>query len=197
MKSPLQIRLAIAISILVTTAAVGLGTSHLCATDKNVEAPASQRPQLVPLPETGTDTSEALYPTWWGGPPHVPDRVPCKDAGNCVTCHETNAAMDPKHAFACIQCHGGDSKAENKDAAHVGLIKDPGDLKTVDKTCGACHPEEARRVKHSAMALAPRMINHTRFAFGGQNSPDPTHATMDVDGTETGPPPGRLCKSRG
>ena len=173
MKSPLQIKLAIAISILVTTVAVSLGTSHLWATDKKVEAPASQRPRLVPLPETGEDKPQALYPTWWGGPPDVPDRVPCKDAGSCVTCHETNAAMDPNHDFACIQCHGGDSKAEDKDAAHLGLIKDPGDLKTVDKTCGACHPEEARRVRHSAMALAPRMINHTRFAFGGQKQPGP------------------------
>jgi len=191
MKSPLQIRLAVAISILVTIAAVGLGTSHLCATDKNVEAPASQRPQLVPLSEADTDTSKALYPTWWGSPPHVPEKVPCKDPGNCVKCHETNAAMDPKHAFACIQCHGGNPKAEDKDAAHIGLIKDPGDLKTVDKTCGECHPEEVRRVKHSAMALAPRMINHTRFAFGGQKSSEPIHATMDVDSLKQVPHPSK------
>ena len=189
MKSTWKIRLSIAISILVTTAVVGPGTSHLCAMDKNAEAPASRRPQIVPLPEAGPGASEALYPTWWGSPPHVPEGVPCKDAGNCVTCHETNAAMDPKHAFACIQCHRGDGKAENKDAAHVELIKDPGDLKTVDKTCGVCHPEEARRVKHSAMALAPRMINHIRFAFGGQKSPDPTHATMDVGGLKQVPHP--------
>ena len=39
------------------------------------------------------------------------------------------------------------------------------------------------------MALAPRMINHTRFAFGGQKSPDPTHATMDVDGLKQVPHP--------
>ncbi len=180
MKSPLQITLVVAISLLVTTTAVGLGASRLWATDKNVEAPASHRPQLVPLSEAGTDASEALYPTWWGSPPNVPEGVPCKDSGNCVTCHEKTSRMDPKHAVACIQCHAGDSKAGDKEAAHVGLIKDPGDLKTVNKTCAGCHPEESRKVKHSAMALAPRMINHTRFAFGGQNSPDFKYATIDL-----------------
>ncbi len=191
MKCPLQIRLVVAISILVTTAAVGLGTSRLCATDKNAEAPASHPPQLVPLPEAGTDTSEPLYPTWWGSPPNVPEGVPCKDAGNCVTCHEKTSRMDPKHAVACIQCHGGDAKAENEDAAHVGLIKDPGDLKTINQTCGECHPEESRRVKRSAMALAPRMINHTRFDFGGQNSPDFKYATIDIDGLKQVPHPSK------
>jgi hypothetical protein len=189
MKSPLQIRLAMAISILVTTAALGLGTSHLWATDKSAEAPASQRPQLVPLPEAGPDASEPLYPTWWGDPPQASETTPCKDAGNCVKCHEANAAMDSKHAVACTKCHHGNAEAEGKDAAHVGLIKDPGDLKTVDRTCGACHTEEARRVKHSAMALTPRMINHTRFAFGGQKTPDPAYATMDVDGLQQVPHP--------
>jgi hypothetical protein len=97
--------------------------------------------------------------------------------------------MDPKHAVACIRCHGGDAKAEDKDAAHVGLIKDPGDLKTINKTCGGCHAEEARRVIRSPMALTPRMINHTRFAFGGQESPDPIYATVDIDGLEQVPHP--------
>lgn len=190
MKSPLQIRLAIAISIVVTTVAVGLGTSHLCAKDRNVEPPASQRPQLVPLPETGEDKPQALYPIWWGDPPQVSETTPCKDAGSCVRCHETNAVMDSKHAVACTKCHHGNAEAEGKDAAHVGLIKDPGDLKTVDKTCAVCHPEESRRVKHSAMALAPRIINHTRFAFGGQKTPDPAYATTKDDGLKQVPHPG-------
>jgi hypothetical protein len=77
---------------------------------------------------------------------------------------------------------------EGKDAAHVGLIKDPGDLKTM-KRPAECHPEEARRVKHSAMALAPRMINHTRFAFGGQKSPQPTYATTDAGSLKRVPHP--------
>ena len=189
MKSRLQSRIAIAISILVIATAVFLETSRLCATDKNVEAPASHRPQLVSLPDADTETSETLYPTWWGDPPQVSETTPCKDAGNCVKCHESTARMDPKHAVACIQCHGGNAETEDKNAAHIGLIKDPGDLKTVNKTCGACHPEEARRVKHSDMALAPRMINQTRFAFGGQKSPDPISATVDVDGLKQVPHP--------
>ncbi len=189
MKSTLRIGLVAAISILATIVAVGFGTSHLWATGKNAETPASDRPRLVPLPEASAEASDPLYPSWWGTPPSIPDQVPCKDPGNCVKCHEANATMDSKHAVACIQCHGGNAKTEDKDAAHIGLIKDPGDLNTADKTCGACHAEETRRVKRSPMALAPRMINHTRFAFGGQKTPDPAYATVEVDGIKQVPHP--------
>ena len=104
--------------------------------------------------------------------------------------------MDMKHAVACTRCHGGDAQAKDKDAAHAGLIKDPGDLKKVNKTCGECHPEEARRVKHSAMALAPRMINQTRFAFGAQKSPEPKYATIDIGDLKQVPDPAVSQKPR-
>ncbi|MDQ7782825.1 MAG: hypothetical protein RDU20_08095 [Desulfomonilaceae bacterium] len=69
------------------------------------------------------------------------------------------------------------------------MIKDPGDLSVVDKTCGTCHPEEVRRVKKSAMALAPRMINHTRFAFGAQKTAGTAYATTDMEHLKQLPSP--------
>ena len=65
--------------------------------------------------------------------------------------------------------------------AHAGLIRDPGDLAVVDKTCGKCHPEVVNQVTRSPMALAAGMINRVRFAFGGQNEPSATYATVCVD----------------
>ncbi|MEW6532847.1 MAG: hypothetical protein AB1473_18600 [Thermodesulfobacteriota bacterium] len=97
--------------------------------------------------------------------------------------------MDPSHALPCMQCHRGNPQADDQDKAHEGLIKDPGALGTVDRTCGKCHPEEARRVKRSSMALAPRMINHTRFAFGGQKSPAPRHSTVALESLAQVPHP--------
>lgn len=137
-------------------------------------------PRLTPSPTEQAEPARRLYPTWWGPAPLIPKGIPCKNPGHCVDCHEENASMDALHALPCVQCHEGDPESEEEEAAHRGLIKDPGDLFIADRTCGKCHPEEVRRVKRSAMALAPRMINHTRFAFGAQKVREGTYATTAV-----------------
>lgn len=152
-------------------------SSCLCGPERRTTRPAD--PELIPSHSLGNALPAPWYPKWWGKAPEIPVSTECKDAGMCVSCHEAHASMDPSHAFACVRCHGGDPKAEETEHAHAGLIRDPGDLKEVHKTCGKCHPEEATRVKSSAMALAPRMIAHTRFAFGAQKEPIPVHGTMD------------------
>ncbi len=147
---------------------------------------------IVPSPAgEPSSVSSPLYPRWWPPPPVQGTDVLCKDPGRCVTCHEDQSRMDPSHALACVRCHGGDPKAEDQEKAHTGLIKDPGDLRFVEKTCGRCHPEQARRVKRSPMALAPRMIGHTRYAFGGQPRPDPIHAGVDFESLTQVPSPSR------
>jgi hypothetical protein len=97
--------------------------------------------------------------------------------------------MDGSHALACVRCHAGNPETDDQDLAHAGLIKDPGDLRFAEKTCGQCHPDQTRRVKRSPMALAPRMINHTRFAFGGQPRPDSVHAVVESEGLVQTPSP--------
>jgi hypothetical protein len=152
------------------------------------DQPASQ-PKLTPAPTEANKVEGRLYPMWWGNPPKDEKTVPCKDAGKCLACHESTSEMDPSHALPCVRCHKGDADSDDKDEAHAGLIKDPGDLKSVEKTCGQCHPEEARRVQRSSMALSPRMINHTRFAFGAQKEPTTTHATIDLENLKQVPHP--------
>ena len=146
-------------------------------------------PRLVPAPVETEGKPASLYPTWWQKPPKQENTIACRDAGKCVSCHESAAEMDASHALPCVRCHKGDAGSEDKDTAHAGLIKDPGDLKTADKTCGQCHPEETRRVQRSTMALAPRMINHTRFAFGAQKESSASHATADMENLKQVPQP--------
>lgn len=135
-----------------------------------------------PTPDASSPDVDFAYPPWWGKAPETPHLVACKSPGTCVRCHKENETMDPSHAVACTMCHGGDAKAEEKEKAHQSLIPDPGDLDAAEKTCGKCHPEEARRVRRSAMALAPRMINHTRYAFGAQKTPEVGFLTRPMDG---------------
>lgn len=146
---------------------------------------------LDPSPLSSGDdaASSPMYPPCWGSSARTGKLVPCKDGGKCIACHEENSLMDPSHAIACIRCHRGDPETEDLNRAHEGLIRDPGDLTTVDKTCGNCHAEEVRRVQRSSMALAPRMINHTRFAFGAQHSSDAQYATIEIDGLKQVPHP--------
>ncbi len=134
--------------------------------------------KLVPAAPQQRETSVLAYPAWWGPAPQNNKTILCKEPGSCITCHQANATMDVAHAIACVNCHRGNSAKNDKSEAHEGLISNPGDLKTVDETCGRCHPEESRRVASSAMSLAPRMINHTRFAFGSQSDSSPSHATV-------------------
>jgi hypothetical protein len=98
--------------------------------------------------------------------------------------------MDHSHAIACVRCHGGDAATQDKQKAHTNLFPDPGDLRVAQKTCGQCHPEETTRVLHSSMALAPRMINHTRFAFGAQENSSARYAVRDVEWLKQVPHPG-------
>lgn len=137
--------------------------------------------KITPLPQQDRKAEQFKYPAWWGAPPNFPERIPCSDPGNCVSCHSENRSMDPSHAFSCSACHGGDPTGQDKAAAHEGLIVDPGNLDFVSKSCGKCHPEEARRVRRSPMALAPRIINHTRFALGAQPSPAPGYLTKETE----------------
>jgi len=165
--------------LLLTLTVIGLlMVAHAPAAD-TLQTPEAL--EVIPSPPGVVRPAEQLYPAWWGKPPRIPELVPCRDAGHCAACHDANASMDASHAVACITCHGGDSSTGDKERVHVGLIPDPGALAVAERTCGRCHPEEVRRVRRSAMALAPRMINHTRFAFGAQESPAARHATVDQE----------------
>ena len=153
---------------------------------------ASQRIQplgLVPTPSTDERSTKPLYPAWWGTSPSAEEGLPCRDPGRCVQCHDNQSGMDPSHAFACVECHGGDPGADEQDKAHAGVIADPGDLRIVARTCGKCHEDQVKRVKLSPMALAPRMINHTRFAFGAQKDSVPRYATVETEVLEQVPSP--------
>jgi hypothetical protein len=70
-------------------------------------------------------------------------------SSSCQDCHEAkkqgpvnaNGAWHTAHAFGdfCEFCHGGNVKATDKAAAHVGLV-DP--LSDVKASCQSCHPND-------------------------------------------------------
>ncbi len=80
---------------------------------------------------------------------------PLKDA--CVSCHKEVKNPDPSHpisAFGCYTCHLGNRYSFDRERAHFSMVRNPGDLRVVDRTCGktGCHSDIAARVKNSLMA---------------------------------------------
>ncbi len=87
----------------------------------------------------------------------------------CLNCHSDEP--DKYHArgvVSCSACHLGDPLTGDMTRAHRGMIKNPGDLRWVDKTCGrpGCHPKEVSWVKHSLMATNRGIISTLRYYWG-------------------------------
>jgi hypothetical protein len=86
----------------------------------------------------------------------------------CVTCHETlPPPATPGHSFAdwraskhggavtCDRCHGGDTTATDKEAAHQGIypLRDRRSWvasRRIPATCGTCHQQELGYFAESA-----------------------------------------------
>lgn len=147
--------------------------------------------ELLDPPLSGTSSSApaSIYPEWWGDMPSKGQKIPCENPGSCVKCHPDNSSMDVMHAFSCVTCHLGNSLASEKDQAHQGLIRDPGNLDRVEETCGKCHADHASSVRICNMALAPRLTNHTRFAFGSQPLNAFTYGVKEVSSFKEVPLP--------
>lgn len=95
----------------------------------------------------------------------------------CFLCHEEmigfSQAHDPK-VVGCSSCHLGDPLAAEKTTAHKGMIKIPGNMDTVMKSCGqaACHHDLVVKVNGSLMASGQGMVSVNRYVFGQTHSPD-------------------------
>jgi hypothetical protein len=86
----------------------------------------------------------------------------------CVFCHTKVSDPDPSHpieAWGCHSCHLGNKYAFEKDRAHVAMVRNPGDLRVVHRTCGQvnCHPDIVHRVKNSVMATNEGILNTIQY----------------------------------
>jgi hypothetical protein len=124
----------------------------------------------------------------------------------CVQCHQGATDMHAKETvkLGCIDCHGGNANCTTKAEAHIApkfpeswrsaanpvrsytllnhespeFIRfiNPGDLRVVQESCGACHPQETMAVKkgmmtHGCMLWGAALYNngsvpHKRPMFG-------------------------------
>lgn len=112
-----------------------------------------------------------------GAPP--PASPPPTSPGGCLTCH-ADAPAPPHAEVPCQGCHGGDPTATEAPRAHAGLELEPGALDTVDRSCGACHPQEVERVRGSLMTTNAGIISVDRWAMTELPAPTGAEAMAEL-----------------
>lgn len=99
----------------------------------------------------------------------------------CLACHQREAGALPAHhsaeALGCSTCHLGNPGSLDKERAHAGLERFPGDLSTAWRTCGrlGCHPAAVARVQVSLMGSPRGLLAVDRQAFAGSAAPQPVN----------------------
>ncbi len=114
-----------------------------------------------------------------------PDKLYVTSSGSvdmCLSCH-TDEKLDPAHDVAvigCSPCHLGNPLAVTKAKAHKGIVRNPGDLRHVEKTCSVegCHPADVHKVKNSLMATNRGILGTLLYYWGETDSQD-TELTVE------------------
>ena len=72
---------------------------------------------------------------------------------SCAKCHQTSHPVcsdgtawhsEYGHRNACWNCHGGNDTAQDKELAHVGLMRNP--LDDAYTSCYVCHPDNYQQL---------------------------------------------------
>ena len=93
----------------------------------------------------------------------------------CIYCHENVKGLAAGHnpdSIGCYSCHLGYPYSLNKQTAHNGMILIPGNLSSINKTCGtaSCHPDIAARVNGSLMNTMSGVVTVDKYVFGESNT---------------------------
>ncbi|MFN8447844.1 MAG: hypothetical protein U0521_04435 [Anaerolineae bacterium] len=111
----------------------------------------------------------------------------------CLTCHNGIEPISPSHSiaeFGCVSCHSGDALAIDQQAAHTGMVANPGSLDYAQQYCGDCHAAQVLLVERSIMTTYAGAITLIRRAYGLQPSDQAeysAHAIGDLQGFAPAP----------
>ncbi len=88
----------------------------------------------------------------------------------CLFCHNKVTDPDSSHpvsAFGCYTCHSGNPYSLNEKRAHFGVVRNPGDLRVAERTCGkeGCHSDIVPRVKKSIMATNRGILKTLQYQW--------------------------------
>jgi hypothetical protein len=101
----------------------------------------------------------------------------------CMSCHHVSNDPGRSHAvaaFGCATCHLGNRYSLDERRAHVGMVRNPADLRVAEKTCGkpSCHPGIVSRVKRSVMATNRGILRSIQTHWVGLNTSNTSVAEL-------------------
>lgn len=102
----------------------------------------------------------------------------------CLTCHQGIEPISAGHSteeFGCVSCHGGQPLALDADAAHTGMVRNPGAAGEAEKYCAECHTAQVLYVPRAIMSTYAGAIGLVRRAFGLQEGGNALFAVAQVD----------------
>ncbi|MBW2048849.1 MAG: hypothetical protein JRJ09_10045 [Deltaproteobacteria bacterium] len=119
----------------------------------------------------------------------------------CLSCHGKMKDPDPSHpvsAFGCHTCHLGNRYSLDRERAHFTMVRNPGDLRVADRTCGktGCHPGIVTSVKNSLMATNAGILKTIQAEWlesGDGPSASPVAAGIGVSDLYRDSPPENLA----
>lgn len=91
-----------------------------------------------------------------------------RNRSTCLSCHFTLEHVSPTHND-CVGCHGGDSKAHDKEQSHASMrgAANPSSIVHWEKSCGECHRYQLERVKSNIMQTNAGMIRTIQLTWEG------------------------------
>jgi Ca2+-binding EF-hand superfamily protein len=145
-------------------------------------------------------------------PAFADGRTPRSSASNprngaCIQCHQGIEEIHPGHVLGCVDCHGGDDTATQKDKAHVlpkqalpgdervlpegfepewQRFRNPANLRAAKKVCGTCHDRACDNVLKSLHATTTGHLGDGYYENGlarGKRPAFGVFAARDEDGT--------------
>ncbi len=86
----------------------------------------------------------------------------------CVRCHANLELASPSHAD-CVACHGADASIADKDEAHELMFgpRNPSSPQFWEKSCGACHQYQLKRMQANLMFTNTGFIKNIRLTWEG------------------------------
>ena len=127
-------------------------------------------------------------------------------SGSCTRCHAGIEEMHPGYPLSCVDCHGGDGSANDKQRAHVQprktppgdervlprnhdlpwqRFRNPSNLRVAHMVCGDCHDPTTTDVLKSLHATTCGHLGDGFYEHGLQRSKRPSFgvfAQSDDDG---------------
>jgi len=109
-------------------------------------------------------------------------------ADTCSACHCGLEHVSPTHG-GCVDCHGGDPQAHDKQAAHASM-RGEGNPSAPDSwaaACGRCHRYQLERVRSTIMQTNAGMIRNIQLTWEGEDGRSYTAnggRQFAADGTE-------------